>query len=108
MTRDETAAALTEFARPIDQLEQAVAALPWDQAEPAKVVLLARHVRTAIDRYELGKLTADAIERWANLLEAREDIAMDHSLRSVIFDLANPALQGSFEEILPTIKTRIS
>jgi hypothetical protein len=67
----------------------------WDSDE--SLVVLTRVDATAILRRHLdGELSADDVVRWANQVEARDDVdfeaAYEQALRDLIFELANPDL----------------
>jgi hypothetical protein len=52
-----------------------------------------------LERFLSGDLTSGDLERWANAIEGREDIGLDadaaDALKEVIFELANPLIQGA-------------
>jgi len=62
------------------------------------VTLRRSHVITVLNKLGIGKWSPDDVEQWADLLEGRNDVGLESGhedvLKEVIFDLANPALQG--------------
>lgn len=60
------------------------------------------HVIRMLERFLSGELTSGDLERWANAIEGRDDIGLDtdaaDALKDVIFELANPTLQGATTE----------
>lgn len=101
MNRREVLNALIRFEQPIADLEVAVSQLDWD-AE-ADAILTRKDIASVVSRFLAGQLTAAQVERWANLLECREDIDFEPRyegpVADAVFDLANPDLQGSLVEI---------
>lgn len=88
---------LLGMTRPIDGLLHDIADIGWD-SEHELVILRRDHVIDILSRFKLGALDAEAVERWANAIEGREDVGLDPGsrelLEAAIFDLANPVLQG--------------
>lgn len=86
---------LVEFAKPIDELRDALAVFPWDFRD-IPLTMTADHIRRVIERYLKGELSAQHVEDWANLIEGREDIAFRsrdaETLHEIIYELANPLL----------------
>ncbi|MGF6637636.1 hypothetical protein OKW38_001215 [Paraburkholderia sp. MM5496-R1] len=88
---------VVEFSRPIEVLESEVAKLPWD-SESALVELSSLRLASALDRFLTGQLTFDALSRWAELIEVREDIdlprdATREAVKLAISRLANASLE---------------
>ena len=92
---------LVEFRESIDSLEKSVRELSWDY-EGACFNLTRSNIFEVLFRYLRKELNAEEIERWANLIECREDIDFEkgheEKLSETIFNLANPALQGNLAE----------
>ncbi len=93
--------ALLEVGPDIEGVYAELATLPWDCPAPL-VTLRTQHVTSVLRRFLDGILDAVSIERWANAIESREDIAFDsareESLRNIVFALANPELSGQLTE----------
>jgi hypothetical protein len=84
--------------------------LDWD-ADPV-VTLTRRHIISVIERFMTGKMDATAVEGWANLVEARDDIEFESPdqeiIAAVIFELANPVLHGDLELAVTGILARLA
>jgi len=93
MGKESVLVALVNLDKPLHDLEEDVSQLKWDD-ERSTVALSQDNVRSVLDRYLLGSLTSEEVEQWANLLEGREDIAAERSVRDMIHQLANPLLEG--------------
>lgn len=93
-----TLRSLLEGAAPLDAAIGALGALPWDSDEEL-VTLTPEHVIRMLERLLSGELTSGDLEQWANAIEGRDDIGLDadasDALKEVIFELANPSLQGA-------------
>lgn len=89
---------LLDGEQPLGTTIEAVGKLSWDSDEEL-VTLTPAHAVRMLERYLAGELTSGDLERWANAIEAREDIGLDtdaaDALEEVIFELANPSLQGA-------------
>lgn len=84
--------ALIRCERPLDELREALSALPPD-ATP--VVMLTREdIAALLRRFQAGKLSAEAVALWAAMVECREDIEFDPrhepAIADALYDLANP------------------
>ena len=103
MTREDTAQALVGFDRPLASLRDAVAGLPFDWDGPPLATLRCEDVLSVLARWQRGELAPEAVEEWANLVELRDDLALEPVVADAIFDLANPALQGPLAETGPRL-----
>jgi hypothetical protein len=94
-SRLETIGSLVELTGPLDTVAARVRTLEWDY-EGETVILRRAHIAFALDQYLSGALSDVDVERWANLIEGREDISFEprHEdwLDEVIFQLANPGM----------------
>ena len=67
----------------------------WDVDSPL-VTLTSTHAEAVLQRFVRSTLSKEDVERWANLLESREDaaLALEHEtvLRLLVFELANPKI----------------
>jgi hypothetical protein len=67
----------------------------WD-SDQTLVTLTKADVCAALDRHVRGELSADDLVRWADQIEAREDIGFgaeyEDALDNLIFELANPTI----------------
>ena len=95
LTRAELLQTIVEYTSGIDTAVGELARYPWDCNEPVFIVTRA-HVTAILDRYLSGELTPEQLERWADLLEVRDDIEFEspaeEAVREVIWQLANPLL----------------
>jgi hypothetical protein len=98
MRRVERLDALIKLNEPLAAIEADVSQLPWDD-QSSSVVLTKEDVRSVLERYMSTALSPREVEQWANLLEGREDVTMEQSVRDVIYQLANPILEGELSPI---------
>jgi hypothetical protein len=98
-------ASLLAFDRPLPDLIEALDALDaleWSD-EPAEV-LRRKHIAAVVRRFASAALTAQDVERWANLVESREDLGFEprheEAIADALFDLGNPDLQGELHDIV--------
>jgi len=85
---------LLQMARPISEVARALSNLEWDY-EGEGVTLAKHHLTSVLERFLLGELDASEVERWANLVEGRDDVDIStagrHAL-DALHELANPLL----------------
>lgn len=94
-SRQKAVWSLVHFEHPAEELEAILSEFPWDCAQPL-VTLHGQNVCTILQRYLAGELSSGAVERWANLVELRDDIHFaDQSVLEAIFTLANPTANGT-------------
>lgn len=88
---------VVELSGPVDDLARGLTGFPWDVDEPL-VTLTPDHVADVLRRYLAGALSDADVERWADLLEVRDDVHFDDSGEEAVSDvinlLANPLLHG--------------
>lgn len=81
--------------RPLDALERELSSYPWDFSGKG-VEISVKHLQQVLEAYIMGKMTSDEVEKWANLIELREDIEIPEGtevkIDSVLHELANPTL----------------
>ena len=86
---------LLEISEPLESLVEQLSSLPWDY-DKTGVELSRSHIKNALERYLRGDMTQIQIERWANMIEGRDDIELgsnpDPVLEDAIHELANPTL----------------
>lgn len=96
MTDDRIAAvtSLLEFSEPLEQLAERMSEFDWDcTGQP--VVLMPEHVVEVLERFLSDQIPASIVERWANLVEGRDDVDFqyrDGLMSVVVHELANPTL----------------
>ena len=89
-SRTELIERLVRFDAPLAPTVSALREFGWDCTEPL-VTLDALSVRSVLQRYLSGGLTAADVEAWADAIECREDVDYS-SFRDIIHELANPSL----------------
>src|SRR5919204_27436 len=87
---------LLSFEVPVDDALAALQRYPWDCDE--LVTLTPEHISRVLRRFLAGELTARDVEQWAAAVECRDDVAMSELVKEVVFDLANPSLQGELND----------
>ena len=105
-SRTELIKRLVRFDAPLALTLSALKEFRWDCDEPL-VKLDASSVRSVLQRYLSGSLTADDIEVWADAIECREDIDAS-DFRDIIFYLANPLITSPISpNVVQTLLTEI-
>jgi hypothetical protein len=93
MNRIELLEKLVKFTETIPVLTEKLSKLEWDyEGEP--FIVSPMDIKSVVQKYVSEDYTADEIESWANLIECREDLELDETTDSVIYQLANPTLEG--------------
>jgi hypothetical protein len=83
----------------LDLVAQRLAAFPWDSDEEL-VTLTTEQAKSVLRRYLDGAIAAKGLVAWAELLEGREDVGFETAdLRQLLFELANPELEGPLSEV---------
>ena len=97
MDRAATLQDLVEFRRPANELSDELAGYDWD-SDLGIVVLDSSQVRSVLDRYLDGRLTAGECREWAELVFGRDDIALQPGretlLKDVLFWMSEPEING--------------
>lgn len=93
MSRHDDLHELLDFKLPVTELSDRLRQYSWD-FESDIVRLKPAHIITVLNKYNHGKIEANEVEEWANLIECREDIGMDRVTGEVLHVLANPILEG--------------
>ena len=89
-SRTELVERLLHFDAPLAPTLAALREFGWDCTEPL-AILDALSVRSVLQRYLSGSLTAPDVEAWADAIECRDDVDYS-SFRDIIYELANPLL----------------
>ncbi len=93
MNRFELLDNLVKFNKAITVLKEGLSKLEWDyEGEP--LVVKPIDIRNVIQRYLDGEYSAEQLESWANLIECREDLELEEFTDNIIYQLANPTLEG--------------
>jgi hypothetical protein len=107
MTREEAVESLVVFDQPLPLLESALAEFPWDwEGKPISTVD-GRAVAAILRRYTTGELSAEQVQAWADLVEARDDIEFDAQASDAIFYMANPLINGPLTTVAPMLLERL-
>jgi hypothetical protein len=89
---------LVEFRGPIGIIANRLRAFPWARPDDEQVILTRDRAVQVLDRVLSGQLSIEDLHQWADTIEVREDIDYEEpyseTLRRLIFELANPKLQG--------------
>ena len=98
MNRIEILKKLINLDESIEVLQRKINSLSWDFEEDL-VFLNKNHLKKILNFYILGKINKNQLEKWANLIECREDIGFENeNLKDIIFELANPQLYGDINK----------
>lgn len=92
--REELLRRLVSFERPLAPIARELRGHGWD-ADCEIVRVSAADVVSAIRELMSGAARSEELEEWANALEGREDLACSEAVKRVIFELANPVLEGA-------------
>ncbi|MBW8184293.1 hypothetical protein [Shewanella nanhaiensis] len=93
MNRFELLDNLVKFNLTIPTLKEELSKLDWDYCEEPFVVEPI-DIRNVIQRYLAGDYSAAQLESWANLIECREDLELEELIDNIVYQLANPSLEG--------------
>jgi len=99
--RKSTLNELLNYEKGLTELQSSLSAFGWD-SEDELVTLCLYHFKGVLKRYLEGELSEDDVNGWANLIEMREDVKLDSThedlLKELIFELANPEINGKLTE----------
>ena len=85
---------LLDRAAPLDDVAAALSTFPWDCEQPL-VVLQRRHVLDALDDVGSGAMARADLARWADVMEARDDIGVEsEAVTDFLFFASSPAING--------------
>ena len=91
---------LGTFRCPLDEINQNLKKYPWE-SEKDLVVLSVDHVKNIYKLFQKEKINDSDIEKWSNMIEGREDIGFENELlKDFIYEIANPAINGSISSLL--------
>jgi hypothetical protein len=100
-TRTQLLESLLNYSYSLEDIEDGLKMYPWDTPKEL-VVLDSKKLSFLLERYLNKEITSSEAERWANLVEIREDIGFPENekvlVSSIIFELANPVLFGGLSE----------
>src|SRR5882762_4115286 len=94
--RQDLLRSLISLESPVDDVLSALQRFGWDSRE--LVTLTPEHIIAVLRRFMAGEFNARDVEHWADAIEGRDDIAMSDLLKDVLFDIANPVLQGQLDD----------
>lgn len=88
---------LLDLSVPLDSAASALRRFGWDY-EGEQAELRRKHLKNVLNLYLDERLPAADVERWANLVEGREDICFEEgaeeAIGEILYQLANPVLVG--------------
>lgn len=92
---------LLSISKPLELISQSLKHFSWDfEGKPA--LIRKSHLVAALSRFLDGSIIDKEIESWANLIECREDLESDklneELIDEIIYELANPELEGSLNQ----------
>lgn len=97
-SHEETLRKLVLLTEPVRRLRHRVEAFKWEN-DDALITLTRDHLRSAINKYLDGEITAADLEEWADLIECRDEIDFETShaeeIAGAVENLANPSLFGN-------------
>ena len=107
--RKELLESLLDLNRPIVEIVNELNKFPWDYTGE-KVLVTNRHIRTILELYLSSSMKNSSIEKWANIIECREDLDFENEeLKEIIETIANPILYGELDvDMAKTILKRIN
>ena len=95
LTHTDALRMLVECSAPLEQISAELRKHPFDTDECLFIITPA-HMRSILKRFLSGELSAEQIERWANLIEMRDGLEFadgeDGPSRECLHELANPLL----------------
>jgi len=96
--RMDTIKSLVSLSKSLNDISSDLAMFGWDyEGEP--LVVTSPQIIEVLQLYISGRIGADVLEQWANMLECREDIVFEKNvedkLENIIYCLANPELEGA-------------
>ncbi len=91
-TRERLLHDLIKLRRPLFEVASELASYSWDSKEEL-VQLTSADVVGALRKYISGEIPSEEIERWANLIECRDDINYE-GFSDLLFRLSSPEING--------------
>lgn len=77
-----------------DSIFQDVYAYPWDYDGEGAATLSTKDVKHILNLYLNESIQADDVHKWAEFLECRDDVDYDNTIIEILFELANPDING--------------
>lgn len=94
-TRKEWLDNLLSMSESLSDISRGLSNFTWDSSNDL-IYLHSSHIIHLLTRYLDSTLSKNEVEKWANLIEGREDIGFNFSdeekLKTILFELANPEL----------------
>ncbi|MCX6132136.1 MAG: hypothetical protein NTX25_24150 [Proteobacteria bacterium] len=98
--RNEIIENLINLDRSLEEIRMKLKTLSWDSDE--EILMTKESAKSVLARYINDSIDLQTLTEWANMIEGREDICYEqpcsNDLKQLIFDLANPDLQESFNK----------
>lgn len=80
-----------------DQIFAKLSSYEWD-FDGNPVLFGAQDIKRVLKLYLDQRITARDIDKWANFIECRDDVEPHESIAEILFELANPDIQGALTE----------
>ena len=78
----------------LSELQNELSQYSWDSDEPI-LIISELHFSDILKRGIENKITFEDIEKWANIIECREDLDFENEkMQEIIFELASPEING--------------
>jgi hypothetical protein len=78
----------------LSELQNELSQYSWDIDEPI-LIISELHFSDILKRGIENKITFEDIEKWANIIECREDLDFENEkMQEIIFELASPEING--------------
>ena len=84
----------------VSQLKDELKSYPWD-VEQSLLIVNKADIARILEKFIRDEITADGLVAWADAIECRDDIDFEGELQEIIFEIANPDING------PNSKVRI-
>jgi hypothetical protein len=110
MDRHQIIHSLVRFDLPLEALRALLSGLEWDWPDAPLAVVRRENILSVLRRWQAGELTKEDVEEWASLVEVRDDLdhnTADPAVADTLFDLANPLLEGTLDELAPGLFVRL-
>ncbi len=107
MTREQVVKSLVRLDRPLSVIEAELRAFPWDWDALELAKLDGTGIVAILERRADGELTDHDVERWADLIELRDDIELTPEAVEAVALLACPEINGPLSEVSPMLLQRL-
>lgn len=95
--RISTVRSLVRLSKSLKEIEADLKQFIWD-FKGSPYIAMRSDIIGVLEMYDQGRIDRAEIEKWANMIEGREDVEFEAEYREklleVVYILANPVLQG--------------